>query len=196
MKPNKEKLFQAIFASIAKGGGTFTPEGNEYKKDYGYLVAQETDSEIIPTPLKQTLTEITNYVRGWLNNLFPDESETTIEALGSWVTEDKIYLDIVHHIHDEEVAVSYAVRQNQVAFWDCKNSVAVPVSLDDKNVVRNILLLNVIRHAQYLTREAVTNMTAQVQSIALTQKRTHLSNIEQVEIAFVEFLNLTGYVGT
>lgn len=45
--------------------------------------------------------------------------------IGSWVNEEKIYLDVVQHFTDREQAIAFGIQEKQLAIYDIDNQESI-----------------------------------------------------------------------
>ena len=98
--------------TIAAGGGTISLSGADIPaagfmvalgRKYGAIVAADDTGAFAEA--------VTELAAGGHSDL-----------VGTWVNDNKIYLDLVENIRDRDVAVAIGELRNQVAIWDILNS--------------------------------------------------------------------------
>ncbi len=111
---NRYAIVQAILANMGDGI-TVNPEGETYSEG-GYMVADPAYGQVLVVGPYV----ISDIVR-WLHDI-----PGTVQYLGAWSHEGRLYLDVVDIIEDRDEAIRLGQERNQIAIWDAGNQVEIP----------------------------------------------------------------------
>jgi hypothetical protein len=114
--------------TIQSGGGTYARDAfRTAKLPHRYVVAiGKPHSRVIPAELGasafpaivKALRELSDLRGVWT----PYNS-----ALGTWVNDGKVYVDIVQSMPNQEIAQQFARERGELAIWDSVAEISIPV---------------------------------------------------------------------
>lgn len=116
-------LKQFVKATIENGGASFNLVTGELNPTTGYMVAIQGHEKIVPnvTSEKQLQYIVADFIREHaiiLASCISNEGN----FIGTWLHENKLYLDVSCNIADKADATKAAKSGNQLAIWDCENN--------------------------------------------------------------------------
>lgn len=123
---------QAACLTLRDGGDTFTRDGVPVETHTlrGYTVGGIVPTAIIgragclPVEGMAFLAScLAAFVAGHAATFNADPSL----FLGTWVSDDNVYIDVVEFIGNEAEALRTARERGELAVWDCKAGCAIPV---------------------------------------------------------------------
>lgn len=122
-------LKKFIEETLKNGGASFSIETGELNPTTGYMVAIAGHEKIVPnvTNPKQLQYIVADYIKEHAIILAAGLSSDTF--IGTWLHQDKLYLDVSKNVTDKETAVRMAIENNQLAIWDCKNKVEIDTTM-------------------------------------------------------------------
>lgn len=111
-------LKDIVPVTIKDGGCTYSLVEGDMKGTRNYVVALKGNEMVVPKESFNVFC-IKQYVRDnieWLCELYG------VFAIGTWVHEDQIYLDVVRLYDKDKYALGFIkdtiVKQNQISGWD------------------------------------------------------------------------------
>lgn len=112
-------------ATLQNGGASFNLVTGELNPKSGYMVAISGHEKIISnvTDSSQLQYIVADYIKEKAIILAGGLSHDTY--IGTWLHENKLYIDISQNVTDKASAIRMAVENNQLAIWDCENSVEI-----------------------------------------------------------------------
>jgi hypothetical protein len=105
------------------GGGTYARSFEDdfwltVERDSGYMVSMQGFEMQVPQS-EFTVWRLTEFIKN-------RAEEFDYAFLGIWEEGDIVYLDCSLWVRDKDVAKRLAIKNAQLAFWDCENAVAIP----------------------------------------------------------------------
>lgn len=112
------RLNKMVMKSIMQnGGGTFTTALDSAKVRRGFMVSLEKYEQVVPINKAHT-TELNTMV----------EIATKLNAyIGTWLNDDKIYIDLSININNIEDAIRIGKENNQLAIYDIVNDMVINI---------------------------------------------------------------------
>jgi hypothetical protein len=120
-------LKKFVAATIQNGGASFSLETGEINPTAGYMVAISGHEKIVPnvTNSKQLQYIVAEYIKEHAIILAAGMSQNTF--MGTWLHENKLYLDVSKNVTDKASAVRMAIENNQLAIWDNSNNSEIKI---------------------------------------------------------------------
>lgn len=118
-------LKKFVAATLQNGGASFSLQTGELNPTSGYMVAISGHEKIIPnvTDNNQLQYIIADYIKE--NAIILAAGISCDTFIGTWLHENKLYLDVSQNVADKASAVRMAVDNNQLAIWDCENQTEI-----------------------------------------------------------------------
>lgn len=116
-----EKLFNDVLNGL--NGGTYNlTNGTKFEASNGYFVGV-SGFQVPKTYFLNAKYPINTLVVAILET----SGLVDFDLIGSWVSNETVYIDGVYHIQDLNEAISLAEDCNQLAIWDIENSCEIKI---------------------------------------------------------------------
>lgn len=119
---NNSQLAALIYRSTCRNRGT-TRNIHGHQPEIGFVVSIDKSRELVAPRALFGPAIVEAYVRAYAHLV----AATPGLHFGTWVDNDRVYLDLVYVLEDREVAIAAARRADQLAIWDLQNAVEVRV---------------------------------------------------------------------
>ncbi len=115
---------------IENGGATVDARGDVPLHDGGYYISAEYGEKSFPL----WIIDKDLFVEDFISRLFPHDENyqypDEYRYIGFWVHDDKLYCDKSCHIDNHSRALSKALDNHQLAFWDIANNCEIVIDRD------------------------------------------------------------------
>lgn len=116
IKLNSKKLEKMVTSTKINGGYS-----DKILLEKRYIVSMELDQEVI--------IPIENFNKKSLRKSIKDFTLKVSQGVGTWLDDNKVYVDINQGFNDLEEALSIAIANNQLAIYDTLEEVAIPTGI-------------------------------------------------------------------
>ena len=116
IKLNSKKL-EKMVKNTRKNGGY----SDDILTQKRYIVSMELDKEVI--------IPINNFNQKTLKNAIKNFTLKVSQGVGTWLNDNKVYIDINQGFDKLEEAMSIARENNQLAIFDTLEEVAIPTGI-------------------------------------------------------------------
>ena len=115
-KLNNKKLEKMVENTISKGGYS-----DDILTEKRYIVSMELEKEVI--------INIKDFNKKSLKNAIKNFTLKRLQGVGTWLDDNKVYVDINQGFNDLEEALSIARKNNQLAIYDTLEEVAISTGI-------------------------------------------------------------------
>ena len=113
-------LRQFIKGTIENGGASYNLMDGNFNPKTGYMVAKPGAEMIIELSNGRDVYNITKAVKMFIKDHIRDILASDQNYIGSWISDNKLYLDISLRYMNRDVALLRGEQFNQLAIWDCE----------------------------------------------------------------------------
>lgn len=113
-------LRQFITGTIENGGASYNMMDGDFNPKLGYMVAKPGTELIVELSNGRDVYNITKAVKVFIKDHIKDILASDQNYIGSWISDNKLYLDISLRYTDRNIALLRGDQFNQLAIWDCE----------------------------------------------------------------------------